>query len=151
MEISLASERVSHRRGGQQKDGSSEVEQGTHNSLAAGSIPARPTNFSPRSSMERAVGFYPARVGSTPAGDTTPMKLKIYYRKNLGMSPGKIAAQAVHAAQAAGFKGGGMPVCVLSVSDAKFNALKEDGAYVVADAGRTEVEPGTETALAIYE
>jgi peptidyl-tRNA hydrolase len=80
-----------------------------------------------------------------------PMKLKLYYRRNLKMSDGKLAAQCVHAATGAKFPGGDMPCCVLSASDARFEELKGRAAYVVRDAGFTELPPGTETVLAIFE
>lgn len=85
------------------------------------------------------------------------MKLKILYRKNLKMSPGKIAAQAVHAATGIGHEYATMPVVVLSVSDKKFNdqcSLLANGKqcfHIVTDAGHTEVEPGTMTCVAYYE
>lgn len=79
------------------------------------------------------------------------MKLKILYRKNLKMSPGKLAAQCVHAAAGAGYTGGADAVVVLGVSCRKFSEFKPHAKFVVCDAGRTEVEPGTETALAFYE
>jgi len=78
--------------------------------------------------------------------------LKVLYRKNLKMSPGKIAAQSVHAAlglmktDPVTYSG----CIVLEVTDKQFEAHKF-GAYVVTDAGKTEVEPGTETALAFWE
>lgn len=85
------------------------------------------------------------------------MKIKILYRKNLKMSPGKLAAQAVHAAlglaeiheEAADPM---MSVVVLGVSDTKFDEAQiEHLGYVVEDAGFTEVAPGTETCFAFIE
>jgi peptidyl-tRNA hydrolase len=84
------------------------------------------------------------------------MKVKILYRKNLKMSPGKVAAQAVHAAVGLGHTYESMPVVVLGVSDKRFNDMatrladSEKSFYIVADAGLTEVEPGTLTCLAYY-
>lgn len=78
------------------------------------------------------------------------MKLKIYYRKNLQMSQGKLAAQCVHAAGLAGFSGQDVPVIVLGLSDRKFDAMKASHPVCV-DAGWTELAPGTETAFAVWE
>jgi PTH2 family peptidyl-tRNA hydrolase len=83
-------------------------------------------------------------------------RIKVLYRKNLKMSPGKLAAQTGHAVL------GLQPIVdtsiiVLEASDKKFfekvKALKTDGEehHVVRDAGRTEVEPGTETCVAFLE
>jgi peptidyl-tRNA hydrolase len=80
------------------------------------------------------------------------MKLKILYRKNLKMSPGKIAAQCVHAATGLHHDDYGMSVVVLAVSDKKFQDLPPgSGCFLVRDAGHTEVEPGTPTCIAYYE
>lgn len=77
------------------------------------------------------------------------MKLKILYRKNLKMSDGKLAAQCVHAGRGLGGPEADA-VIVLGVSDTKFRENCERG-YVVVDAGRTELEPGTETCVAFWE
>jgi peptidyl-tRNA hydrolase len=80
------------------------------------------------------------------------MKLKIIYRKNLKMSPGKIAAQAVHAATGIKHTDDLMSVVVIGVSDKKFNELLPTGErFIVQDAGYTEVNPGTVTCAAYYE
>lgn len=87
------------------------------------------------------------------------MKLKIIYRKNLKMSPGKLAAQTVHAALGLGANDAMMSVVVLAVSDKRFKEIVEakemspaiERAYVVHDAGYTEVPPGTQTCAAFYE
>jgi peptidyl-tRNA hydrolase len=81
------------------------------------------------------------------------VKLKILYRRNLKMTPGKIAAQAVHAAIAIGADNPMMSVVVLAASDKKFEdeKLAPRRMAVVRDAGYTEVMPNTETCLAFYE
>lgn len=67
------------------------------------------------------------------------------------MSPGKIAAQAVHAATGIKHHDYMMSVVVLGVSDKKFNeTVEEEKCFVVHDAGYTEVEPGTATCAAYY-
>jgi peptidyl-tRNA hydrolase len=95
-------------------------------------------------------------------------KIKIFYRKNLKMTPGKIAAQCVHAALGLRNPDPMMSVIVLGVSDKKFKEYVEwikeyikdvykaeecsnSWYYLVKDLGYTEVPAGTETALAIYE
>lgn len=84
-------------------------------------------------------------------------RLKILVRKNLKMSPGKVAAQCVHAALGLDkFHGISlhphMSVVVLHVSDKKFEEAKaaHDG-FSIKDAGFTEVAPGTETVFAYIE
>ena len=85
-------------------------------------------------------------------------RLKILYRKNLKMSPGKLAAQCVHAATGIGHDWYSMPVVVLSASDSKFQKAISDleekkhfSFFVVTDAGQTELAKGTKTCLAFYE
>lgn len=84
-------------------------------------------------------------------------KLVIAVRDDLEMSPGKIAAQCVHAALALPSYAGGVPVVVVSTPDVKSLAelvLEAIEKYVefstVKDAGRTEVEPGTTTCAAFF-
>jgi peptidyl-tRNA hydrolase len=85
-------------------------------------------------------------------------KVKILVRKNLRLSRGKMAAQAVHAALdlvSLGFidvdSYKGLPVIVLEVSDKKFEENKARKLISIFDAGYTEVKPGTETCLAYLE
>jgi peptidyl-tRNA hydrolase len=79
------------------------------------------------------------------------MRLKIVFRKNLKMTPGKIAAQSVHAATGISHTDYMMSVVVLGVSDKKFNEIiATEKCFVVNDAGYTEVEPGTATCAAYY-
>jgi peptidyl-tRNA hydrolase, PTH2 family len=98
-------------------------------------------------------------------------RVKILVRKNLKMTPGKMAAQCVHAAIGLGVKDPLISVVVLEVSDKKFNEKYEDTirklsnylhqigtspilpekSYVVKDAGFTELPPGTITCMAFYE
>ena len=67
------------------------------------------------------------------------------------MSPGKLAAQAVHAATGIVHNDYSMNVVVLAVSDKKFNEIaKGENVFVVHDAGHTELEPGTATCAAMY-
>lgn len=80
------------------------------------------------------------------------MKVKIIFRKNLNMSPGKLAAQAVHAAVALKVTNNSLPVVVLGYNDKRFHELvKEHSAVTIKDAGYTEVSPGTMTCAAFYE
>lgn len=69
------------------------------------------------------------------------------------MTPGKIAAQAVHAAIGLGGTDPLMTVVVLGVSCKKFAELTcvAEGCYVHVDSGYTEVEPGTATCAAWFE
>lgn len=85
------------------------------------------------------------------------------------MSPGKIAAQCIHAAlglnqrladkdRCFDYLDSQMSVIVLEVSDAKFEQAKqermfllEEPFYCVRDAGYTEIPAGTETVLAFLE
>lgn len=83
-------------------------------------------------------------------------RIKILARKNLKMSPGKLAAQSVHAALALAVitpLDPMMSVVVLEVNGAPFEKAKEDHGLiaVVRDAGYTEVAPGTETCIAFLE
>jgi peptidyl-tRNA hydrolase len=82
--------------------------------------------------------------------------MKTLVRRNLKMTDKKMSAQCQHAALGLRDK---FPhirhwACVvLDASDAKFEEAKiaHPEAYVVRDAGLTEVEPGSETAIAWYE
>lgn len=94
------------------------------------------------------------------------LKQVILIRKDLKMSPGKIGAQAAHAAVEATLKSdkgivsswrnSGMKKITLKVNskDELYKYLQEakDFGFVTAlitDAGRTEIAPGTPTCLAI--
>lgn len=99
-----------------------------------------------------------------------PMKMVIIVRRDLGLTPGKVSAQACHAClQAyrlsmhhgkqdlvASWERSGEPIISLGVeNDAELEAILLDAIsrrLIVAaqhDAGRTEVEAGTRTCLAI--
>lgn len=74
------------------------------------------------------------------------MDVRIVINSNVKMSPHKLAAQAVHAALSAyGIDHG--RVVVLGGSKSKVLAMP----FVVADAGLTELKPGTVTAGAALE
>lgn len=94
------------------------------------------------------------------------MKQSIVVRRDLGMGRGKTAAQAAHASleayldagEDAGkeWRGGGMKKIVLAVdSEDELLDLKEEARIeglphaLITDAGHTQVEPGTRTALAV--
>lgn len=82
--------------------------------------------------------------------------LKVLIRKNLKMSANKAASQAVHAAiglMLSDPRKQYSRCVVLSVSDRKFaeKIKAAESHWITRDAGRTEVEPGTETALAFWE
>lgn len=94
------------------------------------------------------------------------MKQAIVVRRDLGMGEGKAAAQAGHASLEAylnaseddrrEWRGGGMKKIVLKVdSESELLQLREDARIeglphaLITDAGHTELEPGTRTALAV--
>ncbi len=99
--------------------------------------------------------------------DLKGKRIKVLVRRNLELSPGKRAAQAVHAALGlAGLldvtpwelsKLANTTCVVLDASDRKFNhevskqAGEENTIFVFADAGFTEVEPETVTCAAFLE
>jgi PTH2 family peptidyl-tRNA hydrolase len=95
-----------------------------------------------------------------------PMKMVLVVRTDLGMTAGKIAAQCVHAALGcvrgsdtiplAIWEGSGeATVCLRCDSYAEMQALEaaaqQQGlvTYIVRDAGRTQIEAGSSTVLAI--
>lgn len=91
------------------------------------------------------------------------MKIKVYYRKNLKLSPQKLAAVCTHIGKELG------KVCentdawedkviILTASDKKFeeykNSCRNNGGvlyHVHVDRGFTEVEPNTECAIGWIE
>jgi len=94
------------------------------------------------------------------------MKQAIVVRADLGMGTGKVAAQASHASLKAyeyadedakrAWKQGGQKKIVLKVnSERDLYRLNEEAKHhglpsaVIEDAGHTQVDPGTPTALAI--
>lgn len=94
------------------------------------------------------------------------MKQVILVRSDLGMSPGKTAAQSSHASVEAvlqsdkkkidAWKKEGMTKVVLKVkNEAEMLELNDQAkgmgvvAVVITDAGRTEIEPGTRTCVGI--
>ena len=90
------------------------------------------------------------------------MRLKIYYRKNLKMSPQKLAAQVGHVAKELGrMYTATIPqedsIVVLMASDNKFNEAKQFAKdqdfenWLQIDNGLTEVAAGTETCFGYIE
>lgn len=90
------------------------------------------------------------------------MRFKIYFRKNLKMSPQKIAAQVAHVAKELGRKRpDSIPqedsIIVLTASDNKFNEIKQSISdsnivyWLQIDNGLTEVPAGTETCFGYIE
>lgn len=94
------------------------------------------------------------------------MKQAIVARSDLGMSPGKLAAQVAHASLSAfeqaddqarrEWKQGGQKKVVLKAPDERtlFDRKAEAEAAglptsIINDAGHTQLEPGTVTALAV--
>ena len=94
------------------------------------------------------------------------MKQAILARSDLGMTPGKLAAQVAHASLSAYlkvdsntqkiWKKDGQTKIVLKVSDKsalfEFKKIAENNripAVIIQDAGRTQLEPGTITTLGI--
>ena len=104
-------------------------------------------------------------ASATDAQETQrPTKLVCLVRRDLGMGTGKIAAQVAHGVLAAyrsgmrspellaAWEAGGEPTIVLSVADQAelerlLSTAQERGltTSLVADAGRTEVAPGSQT------
>ncbi|QFR59207.1 hypothetical protein 2018Mat167_0715 [Vibrio phage ICP1] len=91
------------------------------------------------------------------------MKIKIYYRKNLKLSPQKLAAVCTHIGKELGKFCGDIVawndvVVVLSSSDKKFEEYKQycfDNEKVLyhihVDRGYTEVDPNTECVIGWIE
>lgn len=92
------------------------------------------------------------------------MKFKVYFRKNLKMSPQKLAAQVGHVVKELGrIKPWSAPkddvIVVLQASDKKFDEIRdyfsaeeqETIHYLQVDSGRTEVPAGTETCFGYIE
>ena len=94
------------------------------------------------------------------------MKQAIVARSDLGMSAGKLAAQVAHASLAAYDRaddqavrewraGGGKKVVLEAPDERTLFELKETAeaaglpAAIIRDAGHTQLEPGTVTALAV--
>ena len=80
------------------------------------------------------------------------MKVKVIYRKNLKLTPAKLAAQVAHAVLGLNIDDPLCSIIVLQASDKKFfEQIKKEKCYVQVDAGLTEVEAGTETVAAWIE
>lgn len=84
------------------------------------------------------------------------MKIKVWYRKSLNMTPGKLAAQVGHAVLGLAELREVDPIAsivVLGASDTKFEREKQATTLycVIYDAGRTEVPAGTATCFAFVE
>jgi peptidyl-tRNA hydrolase len=80
------------------------------------------------------------------------MRVKVLYRKNLKMSPGKLAAQVAHAVIGLGVTDTMATIVVLESSDSNFIRHSSGvGVYVHKDLGFTEVNAGEPTCLAFYD
>lgn len=83
------------------------------------------------------------------------MNIKIYYRRNLKMSEGKLAAQVAHCVANITLQALEAPhkIIVLKASDKKYGEIKntEKVAYSQVDLGYTELEPHMETCCGIIE
>lgn len=94
------------------------------------------------------------------------MKIKIYYRRNLKLSPAKLAAVCTHIGTQLGYMESELGeyndpkdniVIVLKASDKKYYELKEDLivedviSHVHIDIGLREVDPETEVAFGYLE
>ena len=88
------------------------------------------------------------------------MKFKVYFRKNLKMTPQKLAAQVSHVVKELGrMQPNSDPqedvIVVLQASDKKFEEIKVEFAdnynYLQVDLGMTEVPAGTETCFGYIE
>jgi peptidyl-tRNA hydrolase len=90
------------------------------------------------------------------------MKIKIYYRKSLSLSEGKLAAQVGHVVRNLAIIHGSYVaskcdrIVVLHASDTKYNKLLTDieskcKIYRQIDKGYTEVPDGTETCFGYVE
>lgn len=84
------------------------------------------------------------------------MKIKVYYRKNLKMSPGKLAAQVGHAVLTLDPPAHDQ-IVVLEARDRKFFSILEEldalgiEYHTAVDAGITEVKPNTITCVAFVD
>lgn len=90
-------------------------------------------------------------MGSTPT--LTTMNIKVYYRRNLKMPEGKLAAQVAHCVANITLQALEAPkkVIVLKASDAKYLEHKKNAAYVQVDLGYTFFDGHTETCCGIIE
>lgn len=91
------------------------------------------------------------------------MKIKVYYRRNLKLSPAKLAAAVGHVTKELGYKWselGEYPtpeddiIIVLKASDSKFQEIMSDitiqegiVSHLHVDKGLSEVDPNTEIAF----
>lgn len=89
------------------------------------------------------------------------MRIKIFYRKSLKLSNGKLAAQVAHVAKELGRRFPSIPeddtIIVLGVSDTKYKELcikfqtEQYDWYQQIDNGLTEIVKGTPTAFGYIE
>jgi hypothetical protein len=81
------------------------------------------------------------------------MRIKVIYRKNLKMPPGKLAAQVAHAVKNLGMTPKDADIVVLEMSDSKFweHVTKNGRCSLQIDKGLTVLNPDTPTAAAWIE
>lgn len=95
-----------------------------------------------------------------PGAPLPPQPLTIVLNASLEMSTGKAAAQAAHAllawvleskvATVSAWAGAGFPVGVVALPAKEFRrGARKAAGPVIADAGRTEIEPGSTTAYVV--
>ena len=96
-----------------------------------------------------------AMGGDLAPGDAPVKRIKMLVHKNLRMSERKVAAQCVHAALGLYKKNpqDHWSCVILEASTTQFNQAiqRHPEAYVVTDAGYTEIPAGSKTVIAWYE
>ena len=82
------------------------------------------------------------------------MIVKVWYRRNLKLSPAKLAAQVAHAVNGLMITTTDLNIHVLMASDNKFEQIKSETYtlyYLQIDKGLTEIPANTETCLAYVD
>ena len=79
-------------------------------------------------------------------------RVKVWYKRNLKVSPAKLAAQVAHAVNGLMLQTTDLDIIVLKASNRQFLQMKDtEGCYIQVDKGLTEIPKGTETCLAYIE
>lgn len=118
---------------------------------AAAGVPTAYEDYVPRLSKARVEGWSDSVLPWDDSLDETNPDVLITLNVDLGMTPGKAAAQAAHALMSLRLReGSSFQEVKVRLVETSFNDLTVLPEKVIVDAGLTEIAPGSATAFASF-